>query len=337
MDDVAHVAHRLDPTTGLSWTPLQAADLPEVSGLLTAIEHLDEPVERHTLETIEAAFHQAYRPPAENALIGRDPGGQAVAYGWNYLSPGDVDVRRVYLTGGVHPGWRGRGVGRQLLEWQMSRARAHHRETWQPGFGSLRMVCFVDDHLVDRRNLYLANGFTPVRWSVDMSQQFAADLPEVQLPHDLEIVRFTPDMAEAVRQCHNRCFAEHEGAAEVGPDAWQERLGRDTFHADWSYVARVVATGEIVGYALNSGYEEDWEAQGFTEGWTDHLGVLPGWRGRGLATALLATSMTTFRRHGLEGAGLGVDFFDETRGRGLYESVGYKVAHTSIMYARTEA
>lgn len=331
-----HDAVRLSDDAGLEWRPLAFDNLSEVSGLLTAIEHYDEPGDRHSLEQLEEAYRDANRPPEQSALLGRLPGGQAVAYGWNYVEPDDINPRRVYLTGGVHPGFRGRGIGRALLAWQMDRARDYDRETRRPEFGPLQQVCFVDDHLVDRRDLLHAAGFSPLRWSVDMTMVFGPAAADTAWPSGVEMVPYEASMSEQVRQCHNRCFAAKPMAQPVPEDAWQRSLRRSSFHPEWSWVARDVETGAIIGYALNSGYESDWTEQGHSEGWTDRLGVLPEHRGRGIAGALLQSSILSFRRAGLEGAGLGVDLFHATAGRGVYERVGYHAARTTIMYACTE-
>lgn len=326
----------LGDDAGLEWRPLDFDALAEVSGLLTAIEHYDEPGDRHTVEQLQDAYRGANRPPGESALLGRLPGGQVVAYGWNYVEPDDISPRRVYLTGGVHPGFRGQGIGRTLLAWQMDRARAYDAETRQPEFGPLRQICFVDDHLVDRRNLLHAAGFTPVRWSVDMTMVFGPELTDHAWPSGVELLPYDPSMSEQVRQCHNRCFAEKPMAQPVPQDVWDRSVRRSTFHPEWSWVARDVATDALIGYAMNSGYESDWTEQGHSEGWTDRLGVLPEHRGRGIAGALLQSSILSFRRAGLEGAGLGVDLFHPTTGRGVYERVGYHASRTTIMYVHTD-
>lgn len=326
----------LGDEAGLEWRPLDRDTLAEVSGLLTAIEHYDEPGDRHSLEQLQAAYRDAARPPEQSALVGRLPGGQVVAYGWNYVQPDDISPRRVYLTGGVHPGFRGSGIGRTLLTWQMERAREYDRDTRQPEFGPLQQICFVDDHLVDRRDLLHAAGFTPVRWSVDMTMVFGPELPDAAWPSEVDLVEYQPEFSEQVRQCHNRCFAAKPMAQPVGERAWQRSLQRDSFKPEWSWIARDASTDTIIGYALNSGYESDWSEQGHSEGWTDRLGVLPEHRGRGIAGALLHASIQSFRRAGLEGAGLGVDLFHATNGRGVYERVGYHAARTTIMYAHTD-
>lgn len=326
----------LSAATGLDWSLLRYEDLDEVSGLLTAIEHFDDPESIHHLEDLQETYRSAAIPPAEQAAVGRLPEGQVVAYGWNLLSPGDVEVRRVYLTGGVHPGFRDQGHGKALLGWQLNRARAWDRATREDGFGPLELTCFAEDHLPAAHRLLTGVGFTPRRWSVDMSLVFGPKLDAPQVPEGIEIIGFDHSFSDEVRVCHNACFAEKPGAKPVDSATWTESVSGPNFHPEWSWLARDTDSGQIIGYALNSGYESDWEAQGHSEGWTDRFGVLASHRRRGVARALLLTSMASFRRAGLDGAGLGVDFFDTSAGRGLYERVGYTAGRTTTLYALTE-
>lgn len=326
----------LASATGLEWSLLQYEDLPEVSGLLTAIEHFDDPEAVHQLEELQETYRSAEIPPAEQAAIGRLPEGEVVAYGWNLLSPGDVEVRRVYLTGGVHPGFRDQGHGRALLNWQLGRARAWDRATRQDGFGPLEPTCFAEDHLPAAHRLLTGAGFTPRRWSLDMSLVFGPEIETPQIPEGIEMIPYDPAVSDEVRICHNACFAEQPGARPVEPQTWADSVSGPSFHPEWSWLARDTDSGQIIGYALNSGYESDWEAQGHSEGWTDRFGVLASHRRRGVARALLLTSMASFRRAGLDGAGLGVDFFDDSSGRALYEQVGYTAGRTTMLYALTE-
>lgn len=324
---------RLSRATGLEWQPLQEADLPGLSGLLTAIELLDEPTERHSLVELQEAW-DAGEMAGGDAVVGRLSGGEIVAHAWSFVDPDPVDAeRRRYLTGGVHPGFRQQGIGRTVLDWQVAAAAA--------AGGSTQLVCFVDEHLAEQRELFALAGFRPVRWSSDMVLSFA-DTPshaEPVLPETVEIIRFDPSLADAVRECHDTCFAEHPMSRPVDPDAWRRSLARPAARPEWSWIARDTERDQVIGYALNSD-DSSAEPEDGTgdplprEGWTDRLGVLPSRRGQGIAAALLLRSMADFRAAGLDGAGLGVDFFDAESGRSLYRRVGYRAVRTSIMYVR---
>ena len=70
----------------------------------------------------------------------------------------------------------------------------------------------------------------------------------------------------------------------------------------------------------------------FEMGWVGALGVLAGWRRRGLGVALLRASFVAFRRHGERCVGLGVDAGNATGAIGLYERVGMRVVFAGMVF-----
>ena len=93
--------------------------------------------------------------------------------------------------------------------------------------------------------------------------------------------------------------------------AWQS--------SSFSYVA--VSNGMIVGYALC----EDRYRGDATIGHISTLGVRRLYRGRGIATALLSTVLSTFQEAGYTAARLGVDADSPTGATRLYEKAGMAV------------
>jgi len=328
---------------GLTWQPITQADLDDLGVLLTAIEHLDEPSERHNMDALSDAFVGPDASPSEDSLLGRDGGGMAVAYAWNHPATTDLDPRRVYLTGGVHPGWRRQGIGRQLLAWQLDRAREWYDGTYAELVGPLQLTAYVDEKLDEQQRLYRAAGLAPVRWFADMGLTFEHDadgtprLPATgEVPAGIRLVPYSKKLSEAVRLAHNDAFSEHWGSKPVARGPWEDQLSRAVGRSSWSWVALDAATSEVAGYAINSAYEQDWEAQGFSEGWTERLGVRRAFRGRGIARALLVASMASFAEAGLDGAGIGVDSDTPTGSINLYPELGYTATSTIVMYATLE-
>ncbi len=322
----------------VQWSPLTREDLPALSGLLTAIEHYDEPAERHSLEELHEAWAEPGSDPGRNAKLGRDSGGTVIAYGWVHPFDTDVDPRRVFLDGGVHPGWRRRGIGHQILDWQITRARAWDEATRRAGQGPLQLVVMVEEKLSGRAGLATDRGFRPVRWFADMSLRFTdlpGGLPSLPPVPGIRLEPFGEGRSEQVRQAHNEAFADHWGAQPVPADRWQQRLEAAATRAEWSWVAVEEGSDAVAGYAMNAVYPQDWDYQGFQEGWTDRLGVRPGWRHRGIARALLIASMHSFADAGLDGAGLGVDTDQPDGAYELYTRLGYGRGETQVMYART--
>lgn len=105
------------------------------------------------------------------------------------------------------------------------------------------------------------------------------------------------------------------------------------FHRDLSFCA--LHEGEVVGYSHNQVYPEDWEAAGRSEGWIGGLGVLRAWRKRGVATALMKRSFVAMEAAGLDYAMIGVDNDSPTGAHRLYEGVGFRTKHTSVVLERS--
>jgi mycothiol synthase len=330
------VAYGPSTSHGLQWQPIGRHDLNELSGLLTAIERVDEPSERHSVSELYESFDEIDTDPDIDTILARDSDGLLVAYGWLRRVLFDVDPRRVYLDGGVHPDRRRSGVGTSLLRYQMRRARRWYVQCWTEGIGPLRIICPVEDKLVGKRRLCESLGLEPIRWFADLTHRFTGALPDPGVPDGIRIVSMREEHLEAVRLAHNEAFADHWGSQAIDEAHWLEDMTRSTTRLGWSWVALDARTTEIVGYITNAAYEQDWPALGYSEGWTDRLGVRPGWRRRGIARALLAASMQSYREAGLEAAGLGVDTENPTGAYGLYAEMGFSATSTTLMYARTE-
>ena len=152
------------------------------------------------------------------------------------------------------------------------------------------------------------------------------------LPFDEELAR-DPGLDERVRLAHNEAFADHWGSQPQAPEAWRSWFtGGRSFRGGWSFVVR--DGDEVAGYALSAAHEADWAVWGFTEGWTQVLGVRRPWRGRGVATALLSASMHAFAAAGLDHAGLDVDAENWSGAVSLYTGLGYQVIHRSAFWAK---
>ena len=137
----------------------------------------------------------------------------------------------------------------------------------------------------------------------------------------------------AVRAVHNAAFADHWGSVPMSDEAWKNMmLDSPNFRPDLSYVA--IAGGQIVGYAFNEAYEEDWESAGRSEAWIGALGVLGEWRKRGIATALLNRSMEAMRQSGIDAAMIGVDSSSPSGAQHLYQSVGFRTKNTGTTWQR---
>ena len=245
--------------------------------------------------------------------------GTMVAYGLVWHRPSGERLERAYLMGLVDPEFRGQGIGRHLVAWEMSRAR----ESLAGCDPALPWYIRANewDWIEDAHRLHRRFGLTPVRYMKEMLRPL--DQPvDVAAVDGIEIVPWDRDLDEDARTASNEAFRDHWGSTPVDADTDQHRLEGEGTRLDLSFLA--LAGDEVAGVCLNAVYPDDEEVTGRREGWVMSLGVVRPWRGRGLAKALLATSFNAFRDAGLTHTMIGVDAANPTGAFGLYENLGYQ-------------
>jgi mycothiol synthase len=333
------------PDLGLTWRPITVDDIDIWLELVRAIEAHDESMERldHG-DLADELTAGSYKDPRRDTLIGLDRHGVARAFGHQTPLPGPT-LRRIFLWGGVHPEWRRRGIGSELLRWQTARATATlaEQEASAPGLTGVpwRISVHVEQRL-DRPALYRSAGYSPIRWFHDMSRPLgdsAPPIPDVAVPDGMQLAPWTEDLDDAVRLAHNEAFAEHWGSQPRDSEFWRSSTTEHrAFRRDWSSVILDPTQPDLAGrppvaaYLVAHAYPQDWEALGHSQARVDLIGVRPAWRGRGLAPALLAHALRTFAADGMQAAGLDVDTGNETAALRLYEGIGFGVHTTSVTW-----
>lgn len=209
-----------------------------------------------------------------------------------------------------------------MLGWEVAHGRDWDTATRRDGYGPLVMRLPAPADQSDVADLAARHGLRAERYFFEMSRQLrtpfaATDIPGVQL------IDWDDTRSAEVHAVINEAFRDHWGHTDTTAQMWAEHTGSQAFRPSWSVLARDEGTDRIVGAALNCAWEQDWDVQGYTEGYTDQLGVLRTHRGRGIASALLIESMRRFADAGMEAAGLGVDSANPSGALRLYTSLGY--------------
>ena len=326
---------------GLVWRALSAADIDPWYALLRKIETHDREQERTRRSDLETLIRQSWVDLAADSVVAVDADGTFRAIGRNAFRPGGVDTVAVTLFGGVDPQWRGRGIGRELLDWQRTRAveniaglRAADPEAAElPG----RIGVYVEEQTRDRVRLLESAGFEVSRWFIQQRLRLddVAEAPPLEID-GLRVESLTEAFDERVRIAHNDAFLDHWGSNPHDEESWRTGLIEDeSFRREHSFA--IVDANDpdepVVAYVVNAEFEIDWEAQGFTDGYTDMIGVRRAWRGCGLARHLLALSAKSFADAGREYATLDADAENPSGAVKLYESLGYETTHRTAYYS----
>ena len=318
----------------LSWRAPVPDDADAWAALLAVVEAADHVGEIADAEELAAEFGLEWADPRRDARFGWAPDRTLAAFGWAQCDPGARGDLRVLLWGEVAPAWRRRGVGTALFEWLEPQGAATARLVDPARPAGLEV--WVDAANEERTAFARARGYQPLRSFVTMTRVLAGEdgLPAVGTPPDgMEGVPWTPGLDDAVRLAHTEAFADHWGSPVLGPTDWRLRIsGAPSFRPAWSRV--VVDGGEVAAYQLAHEWPAEAALKGWTEAWIGQLGTRRAWRGRGLATLLMADALRSFAAAGRDRAALDVDTANPTGALGLYERLGFTTWRTMVAHAR---
>jgi mycothiol synthase len=239
-------------------------------------------------------------------------------------SPPQPNGYQTELMGGVHPEWRGQGIGRELFARQMERAAANHREYDPLRDWELQASAMTADE--EALRLFKRFGLAPARYWFEMVASTAEPVA-VTLPDRLRIETYTTEREMTVFHGHMEAFKDHWGAQDWQPDSWLSLTLRSTTFIP--ELSRLAFDGdELAGYVL---CYRDSDPDRLYVG---HVGTRRPWRRRGVAGGLLADVIAAAKTAGYGSALLGVDADSPTGAVGVYERVGFEVGAKAVTWLK---
>ncbi|HEX9063603.1 MAG TPA: GNAT family N-acetyltransferase [Streptosporangiaceae bacterium] len=248
------------------------------------------------------------------------------AFGLLSLRPAADPVHLMFLAGGVHPAYRGRGLGTHVMAWADQAARPLHEERFAGRPLSLASRCRASDDIAGA--LFADNGYVPTRWFMRMTCDLTGDPPSAPVPDGVEIRGFTAERSADARQVHDEAFRDHWGSVDSSPESWAHFIGYHALRPEYSFLA--YAGGEPVGMVLSHEYEAYTAATGRKDLYIPSVATRRQARKRGVASALLARVLASARADGFVAATLDVDSDSPTGAVGLYERAGFVHSDTWI-------
>jgi mycothiol synthase len=310
---------------------LRRDDVPALYELLLAVEQADDRDLVQTLEDLQREFDDPWSNVEVDSLAAFAADGQLAGFARTFQNPQPEDEVRCYLMVEAHPAQRVNGLEDTLLDWAEERGRQRLSLTATSGSRVLRSG--IPDTLMKRQAQFAQRGFSVVRYFYRMQRDLSESIAAVQLPADLALRAYTPDLSEAVLGAFNEAFRDHWSFDLVTPEDWQQFfLDRSSFRPDLTYV--VMDGAEVAGFSFNCISVEENARRHSSEGWVEVLGVRRPWRKRGVATALLCASMHAFKAEGLQHAMLGVDTENPSGALRVYEGVGFKPVKRYVQFEK---
>lgn len=177
-----------------------------------------------------------------------------------------------------------------------------------------------------------SRGFKPFAWSAVMVRDHLDDLPVAPLPAGLELRPVEPAHWRRIWEADIEAFRDHRFFIEQTETDWERfideaKQGTALWQVAWD-------GDDVVGQVRTRSSEEEIARLGRRRAWTEDISTRREWRGRGVASALITSSLGQLATLGYTEAALGVDLDNPTGALGVYERLGYEVVLRGADYHR---
>jgi ribosomal protein S18 acetylase RimI-like enzyme len=250
---------------------------------------------------------------ANDVLVAEAPDGSLVGYA-------DLGVHGQNIWLDV------RGLDPQALQALLDAIEARATEK-KRGAGLLGYAAESDRVLLD---IYEQAGYRVIRHSYRMEISLEGGPPDPIWPDGFTVRTMQPGEEERVYEAHMQSFADTWMFERESFELWSHWFLKDTsFDPALWFLAE--SGDDLAGVVLSRESENE---PGL--GWVSILGVVPEFRQRGLAQALLRHTFGEYAKRGLERVGLGVDAQNPTGAVRVYERAGMHVARTNLILEKVQ-
>jgi mycothiol synthase len=300
-------------------------DLPALHRVWSAAAEANGVEEVRTVEDFRRDYATLVNCDLPNDLLIAEADGDVVAYSrvfWQDLVGGG---RSYENFGFVHPAWRRRGIGSVLHRMNEERLRVIADE--HPGVAEKWLASESVDADAGSVALLRGDGYGAARFFYEMVARTLERIVPRPMPEGLELRPVTTDQYRAIWEASAEAFRDHWGASEWTETEWAQ-FEADPHNADPRYWRVGWDGDQVAGAIVTTVPTDENERHGRSRVYVAMVSVRRPWRRRGLARALLASSLAGARADGFTSASLGVDTESPTGATDLYRSLGFRPVRT---------
>lgn len=302
--------------------PLRESDAPALTDLMAAVAAADGDSDRADEVSVRESFGDPYRE-YEQGSMGIFHDTTLVGYGILTTRATAEPRHKMRYTGSIHPSYRGKGLGDQLLSWAESAARPLHDDRFPGRPLDLGSGCVSGN--AGAVALHESRGFRCARVFKQMTKDLSVLPAFAPLPDGVRAETFSARRSEDARLIRNDAFKDHWGSAPVSSALWAHMRASTSFRADYSFVA--YQADRPLGLLIGHQHGDDL--------YIAVVGTRSAGRKRGIASALVCLALTQAWCDGLASASLSVDADSLTNAVGVYERAGFNVRVSHTVYEKS--
>ena len=327
---------RLDLPAGCVARPYRGrVDHALMAALKTAAARDEPDAELSTAEQFDASYPHLERCDLERDIaIIETTAGEPVAYLRTAWDHAEGDSRVWYAILAVHPDHR----TPELLDALVAGWEAHvdlvepddgrpsQLRAWAPHPGAGLTDVGLGAALAQA-------GFTTTRFAASLVRPHLDDIADFALPDGVEMRPVEPHHLHQIWATHHEAFRGQPDFVETDESEFQSFLA-DPLRDETLWKIAWAGDGpdaQVVGQVKSYINTEENAATGRRRGYTEHISTMLGWRGKGIARALIVASLQQLRARGMTEAALGADT-DNPQAFDLYRMLGFEVIAYQAQY-----
>jgi mycothiol synthase len=286
-------------------------DLPTLSRMLTEIESIDSDGEETSEEFLRSMMKWQNFAPDQNVWIAEFAG---TFVGYGQIMPRSDSPSTIYVV--VHPNYRRKGLGSQLLALALSCINATH---------SRNILIYAAGHNVASNAFLKKHGFEVAGTSGVMVVPVSG-LPQAEIPAGYSIRRY-PELGDSqiVVQALNDCYKDMVGHHQnvTNADRYMEYYGSEGIHLLFDPADKLIGicAGNPEGKTDEHGTSDVLDAPGLTKENRD----------KGFQHFLTLTVMDWLRQKGARPITLEY-WGDDEKTLAIYRTLGFELVNQQITY-----